>query len=272
VTEAATELGVHYMTAYRFVRTGKLPALWVAGAWQILRADLDLVKPSLLQPPKSRASAGRDALPGRLGARLVAGDEAGAWGLVEHALGESMAPSQLVLEAVVPALSGIGEDWLAGVLSVADEHRATAVTNRLIGRLGARFARRGVKRGTVLLASPAGELHALPVAMGTNLLRWEGFGVVELGADCPPAALAEAVASQPGLLAVGLACTTAASATAAAAAMDAVRAVPDCPALLLGGAGVRDGSHAHRLGADIYTGRRGDGLVAAVQALAAGGR
>ena len=39
--EAAERLGVHYMTAYRRVRMGILPARKIGGTWWIDPADLD---------------------------------------------------------------------------------------------------------------------------------------------------------------------------------------------------------------------------------------
>ena len=38
--QAADKLGVHYMTVYRYVRTGKLPATRVGGGWQVDPDDL----------------------------------------------------------------------------------------------------------------------------------------------------------------------------------------------------------------------------------------
>ena len=35
LTEAAEVLGVHYMTAYKYVRTGRLAASKVGGGWRI---------------------------------------------------------------------------------------------------------------------------------------------------------------------------------------------------------------------------------------------
>jgi methanogenic corrinoid protein MtbC1 len=212
------------------------------------------------------------SLGGRLQARLVAGDEPGAWSLVEEVLGESMAPSQLVLDLISPSLAAIGDGWAAGRYSVADEHRASAVSTRLISRLGARFARRGVKRGPVVLASPSGERHSLPVAMGANLLRWERFEVVELGADTPAMSLAEEARSRPGLVAVAIACTTELSEKAAADAVAAVKEAAPALPVVLGGAAIVDADHARSLGADVYSGPRGDGLVGAIKELASGPR
>lgn len=267
--EAAEELGVHYMTAYRYVRTGRLPAKRVGGAWEIDPADLRLVRRSG-PGVRRRPATGPGPSGPRLQARLVAGDEAGAWTLLEAALASEATPEDLLLELIAPTLRAIGTSWERGELSVADEHRASAVATRLISRLGARFGRRGVKRGTVILAGAPGELHALPVAIAANLLRWRGFDVVELGADTPAEALAEAVAGEPDLVAVGIACTTGDGSRSVRRAIALVhRASPGVP-ILLGGAGIADQDHARKLGADIFTGARADEVVRAVETILAG--
>ena len=40
-------------------------------------------------------------------------------------------------------------------LGVADEHRATVVVQRLLGRLGPQLNRRGRSRGTIVVGSPS---------------------------------------------------------------------------------------------------------------------
>ena len=268
--QAADALGVHYMTAYRYVRTGRLPAKRVGGAWQVDPGDLELVRRDASGARRPRPT-GPAPSRSRLQARLVAGDEPGAWSLLEAALASGMTPDEVLLELVAPTLSAIGTDWERGRLSIADEHRASAVAARLISRLGARFARRGVKRGTVILAAPSGERHAAPVAIAANLLRWRGFDVVELGADTPAEALAEAVVTEPDLMAVGIACTTEGTSRAARRAVAMVRrSLPGVP-ILLGGADISDTEHARRLGADVFTGRRADEVVRAVESLVGNG-
>jgi methanogenic corrinoid protein MtbC1 len=178
-----------------------------------------------------------------------------------------MTPEDVLLELVAPTLRSIGTRWERGQLSIAEEHRASAVAARLISRLGARFGRRGVRRGTVILAAPSGELHGAPVTITTNLLRWRGFNVVELGADTPAEAIAETVDNEPDLVAVGMACTTNGATRAARRAIAMVRlSSPDVP-IFLGGAAISDVAHAQKLGADVFTGRRADEVVRAVEAL-----
>ena len=42
--ETAERLDVHYMTAYRYVRTGQLPARRERGEWRVLEADVVSVR------------------------------------------------------------------------------------------------------------------------------------------------------------------------------------------------------------------------------------
>ena len=263
--QVADKLGVHYMTVYRYVRTGRLPAKRVRGAWQVDPADLAHVERSR----QGTRATGKAPSRARLEARLVASDEAGAWDVLEEALASGMEPDQVLLELVGPALRSIGTLWEQGRLSVADEHRASSVAGRLIGRLGARFARRGHRRGTVILAAAPGDLHGFPVSIAANLLRWRGFDVVELGADTPSDALAETAVGEPDLVAVGIACTAGGSPQAARRAIAALRkSVPNVP-VLIGGAAVADAAHARRLGADVFTGRLADEVVRSVEAIVA---
>src|SRR5581483_9087360 len=90
--EAATRLGVHYMTAYRYVRTGRLPGERSGANWLVDPAALDRLGPAAPSAPRPPRGTARAEAPGRLAARLVAGDEAGAWHLVETALTSGLDP------------------------------------------------------------------------------------------------------------------------------------------------------------------------------------
>jgi excisionase family DNA binding protein len=254
--EAADRLGVHYMTAYRYVRLGLLPATKEGSSWRVAEADLER-----LTGPDGLASKGRgrqDPAPwaDRLEHRLLAGDEGGAWGVVEAALSAGTEPATIHLEVLSPALRAIGDGWAIGDLDVALEHRASAIAGRLIGRLGPRFVRRGVSRGSVLLAAPQGDLHALPVAMAADLVRGAGFDAEDLGADLPHESLVEAACRTQRLVAVALAASSTDNRKAVREAVRRVRdAIGDVP-VLVGGGAVGDEAAARRLGAD---GGGGDG-------------
>ena len=264
--EAAEHLGVHYMTVYRYVRLGRLPATRHGAEWRVRLADVEKLRAA---PGASRRGPHRgDADRTGLEQRMVAGDASGAWRLVEARLSGGSDPAGVLTELLVPVLRSIGDRWAAGELSVGDEHRATAVAYRLIGRLGLQFGRRGRTRGTVVLAAPSGDLHALPVTIVADLLRWRGFDVVDLGANTPGEAISEAAVRADRLIAVGIVSTTSGLDAKVAAAAAAVRAVvPDTP-ILLGGAAIRSQTHAHKLGGDIWTDGEADAAVDAIDELA----
>ena len=76
---------------------------------------------------KRGTTAHRRDYEGELGAHLVAGDEAEAWRLVQDALASALTAEQLYLDVLGPAMHTIGDDWAAGRISIAEEHRASAL-------------------------------------------------------------------------------------------------------------------------------------------------
>ena len=266
--EAAAALGLHYMTVYRYVRTGRLAATKEGAEWRVKARDVERLRSAPDSSRRRRGAVSDGSARAGLEARMLAGDNAGAWQLVESRLAGGLEPAGVLTDLVTPVLRSIGDRWSAGELTVADEHRATAVAQKIVGRLGLQFGRRGRRRGTVVLAAPSGDLHTLPVAIAADLLRWRSFNVVELGAHTPASALGEVAANAPRLLAVGIVATTPGLTAAAEEAIAAVRgAAPGVP-ILVGGGAVKSAAAARRLGADIYTGHDGVTLVEAVEAIA----
>ncbi|HEY2280528.1 MAG TPA: B12-binding domain-containing protein [Streptosporangiaceae bacterium] len=259
--EAARRLGVHYMTAYRYVRTGRLPARRDGQEWLIDPDDLSLLRDQPPPSPGQRAQADRVPI---LMARMTAGDEAGAWRIVDDALASGMDATGIYLDLLVPALRAVGAAWADGMISIAGEHRASAVAQRLIGRLGPQFARRGRKRGTVVTGGPAGEQHGLPGAIISDLLRGQGFEVIDLGANTPAASFAETAREASRLVAVVIGVTAPGLddnvRSVVAALADASLTAP----VLVGGAAITGAAHARELGANAWTGPDGRAVLAAV--------
>ena len=259
--EAADRLGVHYMTAYRYVRTGRLPAEREGAQWLVDPLELERLR---ARPPRPRGRA-RTVAPARLAGRLVAGDEAGAWAIVESALASGADAPDVLVDVVAGAMRQIGDGWAAGTLDVSDEHRAVVVVQRIVARMGSRFTRRGRKRGTIVLGAPEGEEHAVPCAILSDLLRAGRFEVHDLGADTPTASFPVAADHAERLIGVMIGVTTQEREDAAAAAFAALRRAGVTVPLFVGGAAVTDANHARRLGADHWTGADGRAAVAVVE-------
>ena len=244
--EAADQLGVHYMTVYRYVRLGRLPARKAGGVWEIDAADLEGLRRGHDRSVRPKRSADWAS---RLAARLLEGDEAGAWGVVEGALASGNTPSEVYTEVLGPALFTVGEKWQEGEITVAREHLATSVALRIIGRMGPRFARKGRTKGTVVVTTPPAERHIIPSLMLSDFLRGAGFEVIDLGVDVPVDALAEILVGVDNLVAVCVSSTRSGVERAIRRVVKTVRkAVPDVP-VFVGGASVPDATVGAGLGA-----------------------
>lgn len=201
--EAADELGVHYMTAYRYVRSGQLHASKQDGRWVVDTVDLEAFT------QRDRSSPAGRRLPveerrNRLRARLLAGDGPGAWAIVEDALRASVEPGDVLTEIILPIMNDIGREWHAGQVTIAQEHTATAVARRLVARLGPVDARRGRRRGAVVLGALSTDHHDLGVAVLANLLGGDGYEARDLGGNVPLEAFVETVAAMDRVVAVVL--------------------------------------------------------------------
>ena len=204
LTDASERLGVHYMTAYRYVRTGRLAAHKAGGQWRVTTDDLDNF--SADETPRTPRA---EVLPPLIADRLIAGDENGTYQLIEDAMAAGATAEEAYLDLIGPAMAAIGERWHQGELTIADEHVASSTALRVVSRIGSRVASRGRSRGTILLASVAEDYHFLPTAMIRDLLRFRGFDVVDLGANTPAQSIIDRATSiGDDLLAVGLASTT----------------------------------------------------------------
>lgn len=254
--EAAERAGVHYMTVYRWVRTSRLRATKRGGRWVVAAADLARVADGVTGEPGSAPSSRRQTTPGRpavdrLRECLIKGDGAGAMQVVEEALAGGMDPEDVHLDLLAGAMRQVGDEWAAGRITIADEHRATAAAHSLIGGLARHFHRPGRRKGTIVIGAPPGDRHALPLALLGDPARGRGYDVIDLGADVPPEAFAEAAAAADRLVAVGIHASIPADQAVArtvAALRDRIGETP----ILIGGTGVVDADHAHRLGGDRY--------------------
>lgn len=194
---------------------------------------------------------------GCLEGRLLEGDEAAAWTVVEGALAAGHGADYCYLDLVAEALSSIAARHARGELDEAHLPLAGAGAHRIVARLGARFCGVEGARGSVVLGAPAGERHSLPIAIVADLVRLRGLDVLELGADVPAAAFGAAVARAPRLVAVGLGVTCIAHIEAARQAVAAIHAVDPTVPVIVGGQAVRSPEIARLIGATAWaaTGR-----------------
>ncbi len=245
--EAAEELGVHYMSAYRYVRLGLLDAVKLGGIWNVQRSAVEAFQAG---SDRSPVAAGERAPWGeRLESLLVSGDAQGAWAVVEKAMASGMGLDSIYLNVLTPALVGIGERWSVGDVDVAVEHRASGIAMRIIGQIGPKFIRRGRSRGVIIVAAPPGEQHVLPLAMLSDLLRLEGWEVADLGVNLPVPSLIHLMQDMPDAVAIGLSASSSEGTAGLAGMCGAVREAVPHLLVVVGGGAIQDRGHAVSLGA-----------------------
>ena len=190
--EAADKLGVHYQTAYQWVRRGELPAHQVGRQYVIAVADLEDFRRAREAPSQPVSRIPREgfatALP-RFLAALTEGDEAGARRITADYTETGTSITDIIEGLFAPALRQIGEGWEAGTITIAQEHRASAIVERLLAIHLPR--KRGRPRGRAAVTTPTGEQHGLSAFMAAAALKEAGWKVHHLGPNLPTAEIAE---------------------------------------------------------------------------------
>lgn len=184
--DVAREVGVHYQTVYRWVRSGTLPAEVVNGRYRVTRHDL-VAFARARQTPQRPRPPGRPRLlraAATMHTALSTGDESSARDLARALVAEHTSIADLAQEVLAPALRQIGQDWHDGKISIWVEHRASSITERILGEVAPRP--RGRPRGTVMVAAVSGDRHSLATTMAAVALRDNNWRVHHLGADMPP--------------------------------------------------------------------------------------
>jgi excisionase family DNA binding protein len=183
---AAERLGVHYQTAYRWVRAGSLPAVKVRGVYQVVLEDLeqfDTERQRPEPPPVERTVRNWERFVDQLHDALVAGEEGAARDLVDGLVSGGVRIADCCDRMISPALRRVGERWRVGEISVAEERRASFICERLLGRINP--APPGRPRGTALVCTPPGDEHQLPGQMATAVLREDHWRVHHFGTGVP---------------------------------------------------------------------------------------
>ncbi len=145
--------------------------------------------------------AARDELLDAVGAA----DERRAVAIAERLLDGGMTPEQLLLEVVAPVQRQVGQLWQRNEWSVAQEHAATAINERVIAVAATRNVVEPT-RGHVVVACLDGEWHAIPPRIVAEILRGHGWQVTFLGTSVPTSHLVSYL-HQNGPDVVALSCT-----------------------------------------------------------------
>ena len=111
---------------------------------------------------------------------------------LESVLRRSVARYGIVffMDAVAaPFMRRMGDEWHAGRITYAQEHLATATVQRIVSEMSPVLTDGG--NPTIVVGTLEGERHANGALMAAATAASEGWRVIYLGADLPPAEIAE---------------------------------------------------------------------------------
>ncbi|MFF4152392.1 B12-binding domain-containing protein [Streptomyces sp. NPDC001651] len=183
---------------------------------------------------------------------VCARDEDAAARAVFAALDAGVDPEAVLLDVIAHTQREVGRAWAENRFSVAQEHSATAIHERIIAAMAHRVPAPVTETSgtTVTVACVDGEWHALPARLLAEVLRLRGHRVDFLGAQVPtPHLIAHLHATVP--TAVALSSSLPLRLPTAHSAITAVQAI-GVPVVAGGAAFGTDGRYARLLGADAW--------------------
>jgi MerR family transcriptional regulator, light-induced transcriptional regulator len=110
--------------------------------------------------------------------------------------------SGLIEKLAGPLITAIGEEWHEGNMTVAQEHAATVTIRAFIEKHVRQYPISNCEP-TIVITTPAGQIHELGAILATAVAKKVGWNVVYLGASLPAAEIVGAVV-QSGASALAL--------------------------------------------------------------------
>jgi methanogenic corrinoid protein MtbC1 len=194
---------------------------------------------------------------------LTRGDRQSAFRIVDQRLSSGESLHDIYLDIVQPSMREIGQLWQDNVLTVAQEHVATAIAEASMSRLFERtFVWRDNRSPKLLAACAEDERHQIGLRMLCDLLELDGWDTLYVGASVPVESLVQLVQKfRPE--AVALSATIAPHVPRVRAAIAAIRAAELArqPVIAVGGRAFHgDPTLARRIGADVTANDAGEAV------------
>ncbi len=162
---------------------------------------------------------------------------------------------EFYLNVVQPSMYAVGDKWEAGEISVAAEHLASALVNRVMSMQYVELMKdTESQKGKVAVTAAANEFHEIGPTMVANTLEADGWDVSYLGANTPPGEFLDFISSQEFDI-VAVSASMPFNLEVIQDIIQEIRSWPEerQPKIMLGGLVFRDSPElAGKLGADGY--------------------
>ena len=174
--------------------------------------------------------------------------------LVQEELADGTSANDILTKALIPGMSAVGERFKKNEIFVPEVLITARAMNAALNILNPVLAQAGVEPiGKAVICTVKGDLHDIGKNLVKMMIEGTGIQVIDLGIDCPPERVVEAVREyQPDIVCLSALLTT--TMVNQKATIDALKAagLRDKVKVMVGGAPVTQ-AFADEIGADSYT-------------------
>ena len=174
--------------------------------------------------------------------------------LVQEELADGTSANDILTKALIPGMSAVGERFKKNEIFVPEVLITARAMNAALNILKPVLAQAGVEPiGKADICTVKGDLHDIGKNLVKMMIEGTGIQVIDLGIDCPPERVVEAVREyQPDIVCLSALLTT--TMVNQKATIDALKAagLRDKVKVMVGGAPVTQ-EFADEIGADSYT-------------------
>jgi methanogenic corrinoid protein MtbC1 len=136
----------------------------------------------------------RATLLDRLYAAVFDGDAVGAVAVAKEGLAAGIAPTELLFEAMIPALEEVGRRFETGEVFLPEMLIAARAMQAVMDLIRPLIVQAGVEKiGTVVIGTVAGDIHDVGKKLVIVMLEGAGFEVIDLGINVPGDTFVEAI-------------------------------------------------------------------------------
>lgn len=199
----------------------------------------------------------------------ITGDAETVTASTQALLAQGVPPDQILDQALIPAMTEVGQRFAAGEFFVPEMLIAARAMKMALAILAPALKNTGFEpAGKVVLGTVQGDLHDIGKNLVGALLEGAGFQVIDIGIDVPPAKFVEAVATHHPYF-VGMSALLTTTMPMMKTTIEALKTagLRKDVKVMIGGAPVTQ-DYADKIGADLYA---PDAATAAQKARAAMG-
>jgi 5-methyltetrahydrofolate--homocysteine methyltransferase len=125
---------------------------------------------------------------------VVNGKRAEALARIDAALSGGLDAKRIMAEALIPAMSIVGEKYSTGEFFLPQMMIAAKAMSQCMQHIGAHLAQAGYERkGKAVLGTVAGDFHDIGKNIVKLMLEGNGWEVIDLGVDVSPETFVEAI-------------------------------------------------------------------------------